>query len=67
MKLKDDLKDWQIAREIFGKNTQTECRIIKNLRKKPLIVLEDYGEGCYHISHSMEETGWIMFSDILDI
>jgi hypothetical protein len=29
----DGLKDWEVARIVFGKNTKKECKIIKDLRK----------------------------------
>lgn len=31
--MKNDLKDWQIAQKMFGKNTKKECDIVKQLRK----------------------------------
>lgn len=33
MKLKESVKDWQIARDVLGKNTQRECKTIQGLRK----------------------------------
>lgn len=38
--MKPDLKDWQIASIMFGKNTKHECKLVSELRKhgevKPL-------------------------------
>lgn len=34
----DGMKDWEIARIIFGKNTKKECKIIKELRKYGKII-----------------------------
>lgn len=31
--MKPELKDWEIAREMFGKNTKRECKIVAALRK----------------------------------
>lgn len=28
-----ELKDWQIAKEMFGLNTKAECKIVSDLRK----------------------------------
>lgn len=67
MKLKDDLKDWQIAKIMFGKNTQAECKTVKKLRKKTMKLEEDYGEGCYLVEVEGEETGWIVFDEIIDL
>ena len=35
--MKTELKDWQIAQLMFGKNTKKECDIVKSLRKHGLI------------------------------
>lgn len=31
--MKTEIKDWQIAQMMFGKNTKKECKIVSNLRK----------------------------------
>lgn len=31
--IKTDIKDWQIAQMMFGKNTKYECKIVADLRK----------------------------------
>ncbi len=67
MKLREDLKGWQIARVLFGKNTQAECKIVKKLRKGKLEVIEDYGEGCYLVKEEKDELGWIMFDEVLSL
>lgn len=67
MKLKDDLKDWQIAKIMFGKNNQAECKIVKKLRKKKLTLAEDCGDGVYVVDVEGEEVGWIMFKEMLSL
>jgi len=64
MKLREDIKDWQLAKIMFGKNTQPECKIVKKLRKKVLTLSEDYGEGCYLVNVEGEDLGWIMFAEM---
>lgn len=66
MKLKDDLKDWQLAKIMFGKNNQAECKIVKKLRKKKLTLIEDYGTGCFLVDVEGEEIGWIMFEEMFN-
>jgi len=31
--MKTELKDWQIAQMMFGKNTKLECKLVSELRK----------------------------------
>ena len=47
MKLNDQIKDWEIAKGIFGKNTQKECKIVKDLRKA--IFSEEICEGWWEL------------------
>ena len=62
MKLKDELKDWEIARGVFGKNTQKECKIIKELRKA--VESEEICEGWYELRTKQHleknEIGWFI-------
>lgn len=68
MKLKSNIKDWQIAYGIFGKNTQKECKIVKQLRKS--IESEEVCDGWYmlrtkeHIE--MDEVGWLVPIEYLE-
>lgn len=60
MILSDDKKDWEIARDIFGKNTKTECNLIKRLRKKKY-TLTLLCEGYYLLEQvESDEVGWIV-------
>jgi len=47
--MKEELKDWQVAQMMFGKNTKHHCVIIKNLRK--------HGRIIYHCD------GWALIKD----
>lgn len=67
MKIREDLKDWQIARSMFGKNTQAECKIVKKLRKKSISLVEDCGAGVFLVSVEGEESGWVMFEDFVEL
>lgn len=62
MKLNDDLKDWEIARGSFGKNTQKECKIIKELRKA--VYSEEICDGWWELKTQQQidkdEIGWLI-------
>ena len=67
MKIKTDLKDWQVAREVFGKNTKTECSLIKSLRKQELLVSK-ICDGYYEVSViGSDEVGWIFPKEMLEL
>ena len=62
MKLKSDIKDWQIARDVLGRNTQKECKIIKELRKS--VDSEEICEGWWMLRTQeqvdKDEVGWLI-------
>jgi len=68
MKIKPDLKDWQVAREVFGKNTKTECNLIKSLRKQEIYnefykLMEKHGIWQWHkseIGHTGSSPEYVM-------
>lgn len=64
MKLKDELKDWQIARIMFGKNTQAECKIVKKLRKYELEIAEMYS-GIFLVIIKNDEIGWFITDEVI--
>jgi hypothetical protein len=66
MKFKDNLKDWQLANIMFGKNNQAECKIIKKLRKKKFVLIEDYGEGIYSVLFEGEQIESIIFEEMIE-
>lgn len=35
--MNEQLKDWEIAQIMFGKNTKKECKLVKHLRKHGVI------------------------------
>ena len=60
MKLRTDLKDWQIAFEVFGKNTKAECSLIKAMRKSNYI-LTFLCTGYYILSYvDTDDCGWLI-------
>jgi len=64
--LKKDLKDWQIAQIMWGKNTKVECKIIASLRKYG--VIEPLCEGWCTIRDSRKEDdgGWLIPIECLE-
>ena len=63
-RLSDKHKDWEIAREMFAKNTKRECTIVKGLRKD--VVIENLCEGWSTIRLQKEEVGWIISNEFLN-
>jgi hypothetical protein len=62
MKLRSDLKDYQIAQSMWGTNTKEQCRIVKSLRKsvESEKICDDWYElrTQQHISEDI--VGWLV-------
>lgn len=65
MKLKSDIKDWQIAQEMFGTNTKEQCKIIKGLRKKGEASSICDGWSII-VEKDSDECGWIISNELLE-
>lgn len=65
MNLKTNLKDWEIAREMFGKNTKHECHLVKILRKNKYW-LSELCEGYYLLTTEDDEIGWLVPENIVE-
>lgn len=64
MNLKTDLKDWQVAKEMFGTNTKEQCKIVKKLRDKGEIVY--LCQDWYIITEkNKDDCGWLISKDLL--
>ena len=64
MKLRD-LKDWEIARAMFGKNTKVECHLVKTLRKN--YVLTPHCDGYYILTTPTDEIGWLIEESLVEV
>jgi hypothetical protein len=63
IKIKEELKDWEIAREMFGSTTKSECLFVKKLRKNyeleylndDFFIVREKGKDCsgYTIHRSL--------------
>lgn len=62
LKIKADMKDWQVAQHMFGKNTSAECKIVKALRKHGSV--SGLCEGWCVISHG-DDCGWLIPNECL--
>ena len=58
--MKTDLKDWQIAQQMFGSNTKKECKLVGDLRKHGII--EPWCELWSIITDKRltDECGWLI-------
>jgi len=65
--IRNDLKDWEVARMMFGKNTKTECKLVSKLRKNGII--EELCEGYSIIRDKKleDDCGWIIPNECLTI
>lgn len=62
MKLRDELKDYEIARAMFGGNTKEHCKIVKRLRK---YISVEHCEGWHIIGINENDIGWLVPVEIL--
>ena len=64
--MKKDLKDWEIARIMYGKNGKHECKLVAELRKYGVIT--DLCEGCSIITDSRldDDCGWLIPNECLE-
>ena len=64
--MKTELKDWQIAQMMLGKNTKKECKLVSELRKYGNIVtLCDYWSIIYD-NRLNDDCGWLIPNEILN-
>ena len=63
MRLREELKDYEIARAMFGGNTKEQCKIVKRLRKSASF---EHCEGWHLIGANEGEIGWLVPVDILN-
>ncbi len=63
--MKTELKDWQIAQMMFGKNTKLECKIVGDLRKHG--ESEPICEGWSIITdkRNLDDCGWLIPDECL--
>lgn len=66
MVIKPSLKDYLIAREMFGDNTKEQCNLVKKL--KTTGITEPLCEGYSRITdkNKPDDIGWIIPNDCLE-
>ena len=65
--MKKELKDWQIAQIMWGRNTKVECKLVSSLRKYG--VIEPHCNVLYTIrdSRKNDDCGWLIPIECIDI
>jgi len=65
MKIRNDIKDYQVAKEMFGTNTKEQCKLVKKLRDKGEInpLTEDFS---IISEKGKDDCGWIIPNAILE-
>ncbi len=54
-----NLKDWQIAKEMFGRNTKRECRIVNTLRNFGVITSLNDDTWSLITDSRKDDGGWL--------
>ena len=62
--LNPEIKDWQIAQLMFGRNTKTECRIAKSLRSN-VEIMQICDEYSIVRDTETDDCGWIIPNECL--
>lgn len=69
MKIKDSIKDFQVAREMFGSNTKEQCHLAKKLRDKGIVTPHCEGWSIIHLpigEDGFEDCGWLIPNEALE-
>jgi hypothetical protein len=64
--MKSELKDWQIAQMMFGKNTKAECKIVSDLRKHGIIEPLCDGWSVITDKRNPDDCGWLIPNECLN-
>lgn len=61
-----DLKDYLVARDMFGSNTKEQCNLVKKLRSNGVLI--PHCEGWYLITdkNKPDDIGWLVSEDNLE-
>jgi hypothetical protein len=65
MRIKGELKDWQVAREMFGTNTKEQCQLVKKLRSKGEISYLCEGWSII-VEKDKDDCGWLICNELLE-
>jgi len=63
--MKTELKDWQIAQQMFGKNTKRECKIVADLRKHGKVEMLCEGWSIITDKRLTDDCGWLIPNECL--
>jgi len=60
-----NLKDWQIAQIMFGKNTNKECKLVSNIRKHYKVESLCDNWSVIYDSSILDDCGWLISNECL--
>ena len=60
-----ELKDWQIAQIMFGKNKKKECNLVANLRKHGKVIQLSDDWSIIFDDRIKDDCGWLIPNDCL--
>lgn len=61
----NELKDWQIAQKMFGKNTKKECKLVSELRKNGITEPLCDGWNIIYDKRNTDDCGWLIQNECL--
>lgn len=64
--LKNELKDYQIAREMFGANTKEQCNLVKKLRSTGIVEPICDGWSLITDKNKPDDIGWLIPNECLE-
>lgn len=63
--MKVELKDWQIAQMMIGKNTKKECKLVGELRKHGVVETLCDGWSIIKDKRLTDDCGWLIPNECL--
>lgn len=66
MKIKADLKDYVVAREMFGGNSKEQCYIVKKLRSNGIITPLCSDWSIITDKNKPDDCGWLISNECIE-
>jgi len=63
--MNSELKDWQVAQMMFGKNTKKECKLVSELRKNGHIEQLCDGWSIIYDNRLTDDCGYLIQNECL--
>lgn len=67
IKINSEIKDYLIAREMFGSNTKEQCKLVSKLKEKGVITPHCDGWSIITLPSLVDDCGWLIPNNVLII